>query len=138
MPGGLPGTTASPLPTLDLGASPTAQPGVDYLEPFAVDFFGASSRRVCMMENGYLHVLAHENGGLHFGAASSHCRQCRQRSRRSALVAGPGYPPATSTSGTYFDVVGSEPGQRRLVFEWREYAHTRRRNRNQASTITFE
>lgn len=126
---------------LDLGASPTARRGVDYLElPFAVDFFGASSRRVCMTENGYLHVLAHENPVA--------CRTSAQPAQPLPAVlptAEPAIvpswldlvPAATSASGTYFDVVGSEPGQRQLVFEWREYA------RYQASgiepgTITFE
>lgn len=126
---------------LDLGASPTAQRGVDYLElPFAVDFFGASSRRVCMMENGYLHVLAHENPVA--------CRTSAQPAQPLPAVlptAEPAIlpswldlvPAATSTSGTYFDVVGSEPGQRRLVFEWREYARYQASG-TEPGTITFE
>ncbi|MBO9663129.1 hypothetical protein [Dokdonella sp.] len=126
---------------VDLSASTTAQRDVGYLElPFAVDFFGASSRRVCVMENGYLHVLAHQKPVL--------CRTSAQPSQPLPAVlptAEPAILPSwldlvpgpTAASGTYFDVIGSEPGQRRLVFEWRDYARYQASG-TEPGTITFE
>lgn len=126
---------------VDLGASETARRDISYLQlPFAFDFFGASSQAVCMTENGYLYVYPH--------GSTAYCRTSSMAplplpatlpTTEPAIL--PSWldlvPGATSTSGTYFDVVGSEPGQRKLVFEWREFARYQAGGA-ETGTISFE
>lgn len=126
---------------LDLSQSESARRGVSFLQlPFAIDFFGAPSRVVCMMENGYLYVVPHDN--------PVYCRESTLPAQPLPAVlptAEPAILPSwldlapgpTAASATYFDVVGSEPGQRQLVFEWRDYARYQAGG-IEPGTITFE